>query len=62
MKGDKLMLKLSKQPFGEKENRFNYILKDSKTGLSLQIKPSFVRDYKTLEALTILNEEENKNQ
>lgn len=56
------MLKLSKQPFGEKENRFNYILKDSKTGLSLQIKPSFVRDYKTLEALTILNEEENKNQ
>lgn len=57
------MLKLSKKPFGEKENRFNYILKDSKTGLSIQIKPSFVRDYKTLEALTILNqEEENINQ
>lgn len=56
------MLKLSKEPFGEKGNRFNYILKDTRTGLSLQVKPSFVRDYKTLEALTILNEEENKNQ
>lgn len=57
------MLKLSKEPFGEKQNRFNYILKDTRTGLSLQVKPSFVRDYKTLEALTILNEEETlKNQ
>lgn len=56
------MIRLYKQPFGEMANRFNYIIKDTRTGLSVQIKPSFVRDYKTLEALTILNQEEQEKE
>lgn len=54
------MLKLTKEPFAE--NRYNYILTDTTTGLSLQIKPSFARDYKILQSIELMNaEKESKS-
>lgn len=39
----------------ETKNFENFYLEDEKTGMKVQIKPSFLRDYKVLRALTELN-------
>lgn len=48
----KLYSKINKT---EKKDFENFYLVDEKTGMKVQIKPSFLRDYKVLRALAELN-------